>query len=311
MTGAVSPKFKIGDTVVCTDRPFELFEIIKQLPESGERQYRINPLPFLRVGLVDDLAKCLYRESLPPPIRSRDGEVIRDSENRQRDFCEKKLKDSEKVLDELLDSAKAKKDHANRNALLFALMLARRAYDERTKKPLPADPVKRLKESIQKTSDLFAELMTTNHGFPNGFLCKIGGGIVEAMPLPREIPVLIPGQTQALKIWDSEEIARANQGTAIVNLPNLLKAWHSAIEKLPTKKREGQPKRYKDAICEEAIRFLDDHSTVRRTNAAEFVEKFYERVTGTPTEIGSLEHQIKKANKIRKAKAKNVRKTRD
>jgi hypothetical protein len=280
----LSPKFKVGDTVVCVDRPFELLEIIKQIPGSGKRQYRIGP----------------------PPIRRRDGEIVKTSEERgeQREVGETKLKGLEKVLDELLNIVKAKKDGA-RDALLIALSLGRHAYDERTKKPLPVGPVKRLKEDIQNTIHSFAEL-TTKYGFPSEVPCEIGGGIVSTSPIPIEMPI-------SFQVWDSESMARHNEGTAIVNIPNLLKAWLNSIEKLQTKKKEGQPKPYKGAICEEAIWFLDKYcADTIRADAEVFVEKFYGRVTGLRTDEGSLEYQIKKARKrIREAMAKNVRQTGD
>ena len=182
--------FKVGDEVVCTGRPFELLEIIKQHPGSGERQYRIGP----------------------PPIRRQDGKITKASEEKkQRDVGESKLMGLEEVLDKLLESlgdAKAKKDGATRTNLLVALCCARVAYNERTKKPLPADTVRRLKESIQKTSNLLAESSITST-----VLCKIGGGIVDVSPLPVEIPVLV--QTQVLKI--SQSIS-AIEGTAIVSI---------------------------------------------------------------------------------------------
>jgi hypothetical protein len=262
--------FEVGDEVICVDRPFELLEIIKQHPGSGERQYRIGPLP----------------------IRSKDGKTIKKAseESKQRDVGENELMRLEKVLDELLEDAKAKKDGATRNELLVALCLARMSYNGRTKKDLPsADAVRGLQTSIQKTRDLLAQ-----SGILDTVFCKIGDGVVDVSPLPLKIPVLVPSQTQVLKIFHSDSPV---EGTAIVSIPNLLELWHRSIEEQPTKKRGGQKKEYRRAICEEAIRFFSLHSasgpSTDPTNAVHgFVERFYERVTGSPLGRG-LEYQIR------------------
>jgi hypothetical protein len=273
--------FKVGDEVVCTGRPFGLHEIIKQLPGSGERQYRIGP----------------------PPIRSQDGKVIKASEERkQRDVGENELMRLDEALDELLkllSDAKSKKDGATRTDLLAALCCARVAYDERTKKPLPADTVRQLKESIRTTRRLLAKA-----GITSTVLCKIGGGIIDVSPLPVEIPVLVPFQTQVFKIF---KLDSAIEGTAIVSIPDLLKAWHSSLEKLPTKKREGQPKEYKSAIVEYAIRFFCQHSAAKPStnptnDVAIFVQRFYECVTGSALDK-SLDYQIRKVLKALKVQA--------
>jgi hypothetical protein len=266
-------KFKVGDEVIRTDRPFELHEIIKQLPDTdaGERQYRIGP----------------------PPMRSRDGAVIKASaQAKQHNASETQLMKLKEVLDELLgwlDYAKAKKGEALRNALLAALWRARIDYNRLTKKPPPADLVRRLEKSIATTSDLLAEL--TKYGIPNeinGHVCKIGAGVVEVLPLPFETP-------KTFKVF---QLSPPFEGTAKVRMQNLLRCWHDNIKKVPRKKREGQTKECKAAIVECAVQFCRDHSTTKPSTDPEnptygFAGQFYTRVTGT--EPDSLEYQIKKA----------------
>src|SRR5215469_13664562 len=99
---AQPPKFKVGDEVIRTDRPFELREIITQLPvtDAGERQYRIGP----------------------PPMRGGDGtEIKAPAQAKQRNVGENQLMKLEEVLDALLkelDGVKVKSDEATRMAAL-------------------------------------------------------------------------------------------------------------------------------------------------------------------------------------------------
>ena len=82
-TAAHPPKFKVGDEVIRTDRPFELCEIITQLPvtDAGGHRYRIGP----------------------PPMRGPDGTVIKTpAEAKQRNVGENQLMRLEKALDKLL-----------------------------------------------------------------------------------------------------------------------------------------------------------------------------------------------------------------
>jgi hypothetical protein len=75
---AQPPKFKVGDEVIRTDRPFELREIITQLPvtDAGERQYRIGP----------------------PPMRGGDGtEIKAPAQANQRNVGENQLMKLEEV----------------------------------------------------------------------------------------------------------------------------------------------------------------------------------------------------------------------
>jgi hypothetical protein len=175
------PKFKVGDEVIRTNRPFELQEIIKQLSVSdvGERQYRIGP----------------------PPMRSRDGTVIEaPAQGKQGNVGENQLMKLKEVLDDLLDEAKVERGGATRNALLAALWRARIEYDQLTKKLPPPAFVGRLEKSIETTGERLAEL-TTKYGIPDNLLCKIGAGIVDVSPLPVEIPELIPTEIQTLKTY--------------------------------------------------------------------------------------------------------------
>jgi hypothetical protein len=274
---AQPPKFKVGDEVVRTDRPFELREIIKQPPvtDAGERQYRIGP----------------------PPMRSRDGTVIKaPAQAEQRNVGESQLMKLEEVLDELvewMDDAKAKRGEATRNALLVTLWRARIDYDQLTKKLPSPKLVGRLEKSIKTTGKRFAEL-TTKYGIPNNLLCRIGAGIVDVSPLPVEIPGLIPFEAQTLKTF---QFAPPFEGTAIVNIQNLLRCWHGTIKKVPRKKRYGQTKEYKTAIVEHAVQFSRQHYTIEPSTDPKnpiygFAERFYTRVTGTEPD-GSLEYQIK------------------
>jgi hypothetical protein len=266
------PKFKVGDEVIRTDRPFELREIIKQLPvtDAGERQYRIGP----------------------PPMRSRDGTVIKaPAQPKQRNVGENQLMKLEEVLDELLerlDDAKAKRGGATRNALLAALWRARIDYNRLTKKPPPADLVRRLEKSIAATSYLLAEL--TKYGIPNeinGHVCKIGAGVVDVLPLPFEAP-------KTFKVF---QLSPPFEGTAMVRMQNLLSDWHDSVKMAPRKKREGQRKEYKTAIVEHAVQFSCHHSAIEPSTDPKnplhgFVEQFYTFVTGTEPDR-SLEYQIR------------------
>jgi hypothetical protein len=266
------PKFKVGDEVIRTDRPFELREIITQLPvtDAGERQYRIGP----------------------PPMRSRDGTVIKaPAQAKQRNVGENQLMKLEELLDELLDRLDDVK--ATGNDLLAALWRARIDYYQLTKNLPPPKLVGHLEKSIETTWKLLAEL-TTKYGIPNNALCKIGAGIVDVSPLPVEIPELIPFEIQTLKTF---QLGPPFEGTAIVRIQNLLRCWHGTIKKVPRKKRYGQPKEYKIAIVEHAVQFCCQHSTTKPSTDPKnpiygFAEQFYTRVTGTEPD-SSLEYQIR------------------
>jgi hypothetical protein len=260
-------KFKVGDEVIRTDRPFEPREIIEQLPvtDTGECQYRIGP-------------------SRPSPKLLRDGTVIAPVQTKQRNIGEDQLMKLEEVLDELLDRAKAKKDGATRNALLAALWRARL---ELTKELPSPERVGRLEKSIERTEKLLAEL-TARYGIPDHVLCEVGAGIVDVWPLPVVIPELIPFEIQALK-----------EGTAIVKIQDLLRYWNGIIKQTPRKKRYGQTKEYMTAIVKHAVQFSCQHlgiepSTNPSNPIQEFAERFYARVTGTEPKR-SLDYQIRKA----------------
>jgi hypothetical protein len=254
-------KFKVGDEVIRTNRPFELREIIKQLPvtDAGKCQYRIGPLPML----------------------GRDGTIIKTSASgEQRDVRENELMRLDKVLDDLLDLAKAKRGGATRNALLAALCCARIDYDRSTKKLPPAKLVRDLEKSVYTTRVSLAKL--TEHGIPREIechVCEIGAGVVDVLSLPFKVP----------KTFKTFQLSPRFEGTAIVMIQNLLRSWHGRIKEVPTKKREGQRKEYKTAIVEYAVQFFCQYSDKKpSTNPNnplhEFVELFYERVVGPKPE---------------------------
>jgi hypothetical protein len=260
--------FKVGDEVVCVGRPFELHEIIKQYPGSGERQYRIGP----------------------PRIRSKDVKAIKKAseERKQRDVAENELMRLDEALDELLDFARAKRNHATRNALLVALQCARIDYDRLTKKLPPAELVRSLEKSVTTTRKLLAEL--TKYGIPTEIehhVCKVDAGVVDVLPLPFEAP----------KTFRMFQFSPPFEGTAVVVIQNLLRSWHDTIKMVPRKKREGQRKEYKTAIVEHAVQFSCPHSSIDPSTDPKnplwgFVEQFYRRVTGTEPD-GSFEYQVR------------------
>jgi hypothetical protein len=220
---AQPPKFKVGDEVIRTDRPFELCEIITQLPvtDAGEHQYRIGP----------------------PPIRGRDGTLIKDlAQAEQSNVGENELMKLEEVQNELLkqlDDAKAKKGReATRNGLLAALSDARNDYDQLIKKLPPAKLVKDFEESIATTIESFAKL--TKYRIPKEItdhVCKIGAGVVDVLPLPFEAPKLEEVQNEPLKqlVFLQNELLKQVvfqrgapfEGTARVRMQNLLSDWHA------------------------------------------------------------------------------------
>jgi hypothetical protein len=276
-------KFKVGDEIIRIGRPFELREVIKQLPfiEGGEYQYRIGPLR----------------------MRRDDGTIIKASASGgQRDVRENELMRLDEVLDELLDFAKAKRGTATKNALLAAVCCARIDYDRLTKKLPPAHIVENLEKSIETTANLLAEL-ATEHGILDNVLCKSGDGIVDVSPLPEEIPELIPFGKQTLKKFQFEPHFK---GTAIIRIRKLLRFLNGAIKNMPRKKRYGQTKEYKTAIVERAVQFFCQHSDKRPSTDPDnplhgFVELFYERVLGTePERVGgtkprSLDYHVRGA----------------
>jgi hypothetical protein len=277
-------KFKVGDEVIRTNRPFELREIIKQLPvtDAGKCQYRIGPLP----------------------MHGRDGTIIKTSASgEQRDVRENELMRLDKVLDDLLKLAKAKRAGATRNALLAALWRARIDYDRPTKKLPPAKLVESLEESIETTGKLLAKL-AAQYGILDNVLCKISAGIVDVSPLPVEIPELIPFGKQSLKMFHFEpegtaikQLKPPFEGTAIVRIQNLLRCLRGAIKEVPRKKRYGQRKEYKTAIVEHAVQFSCQHSDIKpstdpNNHIHEFAERFYKRVVGTKPDRG-LDYHVR------------------
>jgi len=276
---AQPPKFKVGDEVIRTDRPFELREVITQLSvtDAGERQYRIGP----------------------PPMRSQDGTVIKaPAQAKQRNVGENQLTKLEEVLDELLeglDDAKAKRGEATRNALLAALCRARIDYDQLTKKLPPAELVRNFEKSIATTRDFLAAL--TKYRIPKEItdhVCKIGAGVVDVLPLPFETP-------KTFKVF---QLGPPFEGTATVRMQNLLSNWHDSVKGAPRKKREGQKKEYKSAIAYYAVDFLSqyfaDKLSTNPTNPVHgFVERFCEWVTARRPERG-FDHQVRELLKVRK-----------
>jgi hypothetical protein len=258
-------KFKVGDEVIRTNQPFELREIIKQLPaiNAGECQYRIGPL------------------------RKPDGTTVSGG---QRDVRENELMRLDEVLDELLDLAEAKRDGATKNALLAALCCARIDYDRSTKKLPPAKDVRKLRKSVVTTRNLLAKL--TEYDIPREIefhTCEIGAGVVDVLSLPFKVP-------ETFKVF---QLSPRFEGTAMVMIQNLLRSWHDRIKEVPTKKREGQRKGYKTAIVERAAQFSCQHSNKKpSTNPSnpfhEFVEQFYKRVVGTKPDR-SLEYHVREA----------------
>ena len=279
--------FKVGDEVVRTAQPFELCEIIKQLPSivDGERRYCISS----------------------PAVRSRDGTVTKTSaSDKQREVRENELMRLEEALDELLDFAKSERSNTTRNALLAALWRARIDYNWLTKKPPPADLIRRLGESIATTSNLLAEL--TKYRIPgeiDGHVCKIGAGVVDVLPLPFEAP-------KTFKVF---QLSPPFEGTAMVRMQNLLSDWHDSVKMAPRKKREGQRKEYKTAIVKHAVQFSCQHSTIKPSTDPKnplygFAEQFYTRVTGTEPDR-SLEYQIKEVLSRAATSRRTTRRTGD
>jgi hypothetical protein len=203
--------FKVGDEVVRRAQPFELCEIIKQLPSiaDGERRYCVSS----------------------PAVRGRAGTVIKTSAlGKQRDVRENELMRLDEALDELLDFAKAESSNATRNALLAALCCARIDYDRLTKKLPPAKLVKDLETSVTTTRKLLAKL--TKYGIPReieGHVCKIGAGVVDVLPLPFEVP-------KTFRAFQSPPF----EGTAIVVIQNLLGSWHDSIKMVLEKNARGR-----------------------------------------------------------------------
>jgi hypothetical protein len=198
----------------------------------------------------------------------------------------------DEVLNGLLDVAKARKGNATRNALLAALSCVRNDYGQLTKKLPPAELVASLEKSTTKTRELLARLM--KYGIPTEIerhVCKIGAGVVDVSSLPFETP----------KDFKKFPLLPLD-GTAVVMIQNLLKSWHDTIKMAPRNKREGQRKEHKTAIVEHAVQFFCQHSTTKPSTDPgnpihEFVERFYERVTGSSSFGESLAYQIRKALK--------------
>jgi hypothetical protein len=283
---AQPPKFKVGDEVIRTDRPFELCEITKQLPvtDAGERQYRIGP----------------------PPMRIRDGtETKASAQAKQCNVGENQLMKLEEVQDELLkelDDAKAKKGReATRNGLLAALSDARNDYDKLTKELPPAKLVRKFAKSIETTGKRLAEL-TTKYRIPKEItdhVCRIGAGVVDVLPLPFETPKaskLEEVQNELLKQL-AFQCGPPFEGTAAVRMQNLLSDWHDSVKMVPRKRREGQAKEDRLAIVFHAAVFLLQYFGIvlgsnPKSSIHRFVELFYERVTARP-ETG-FEHQFRR-----------------
>jgi hypothetical protein len=278
-TAAQPPKFKVGDEVIRTDRPFGLREIITRLPvtDAGERQYRIGP----------------------PPMRSRDGTVIKaPAQAKQHNVGESQLMKLEEVLDELLkefDDVEVKRDEATRNALLEALCCAR---NDLTKKLPPAELVKTFEKSIATVKGQLAEL--TKYRIPKEItdhVCKIGAGVVNVLPLPFETP-------KTFKVF---QLGPPFEGTATVGMQDLLSDWYDSVKKVPRKKREGQKREDRLAIVFHAAVFLLRYfgielSTNPKDSIHRFVELFYERVTARRHKRG-FDHQFRRLSVAKKSRS--------
>jgi hypothetical protein len=228
---------------------------------------------------------------LVSPMWGQDGTIIKTSPpGDQRDVRQNELTRLDKVLDDLLDRARAKRGGATRNALLAAPLRARIDYNRSTKKLPPPKLVRDLKKSVDVTEGLLAKL--TDYSIPSELechTCEIGAGVVDVLPLPFKIP-------KTFKVF---QLSPRFEGTAIVRIQNLLRSWHDRIKEAPTKKREGQRREYKTAIVEHAVQFSYQYSDIKPSTNPQnplhgFVDRFYERVVGTEPDRG-LEYHVRGA----------------
>ena len=148
-----SCKFKVHDLVTIPNRPFGLYEVIKQLPSKGDKtRYRVRS--------ARERNDCLVYES--------------------------EIEKLDEVLNELLDLAAVRKtDDVTRNDLLLRLCDARNAFYQEGRK-VPKD-IENLKKSIEKTMVLLKKMSKHNAAF--GYqVHEIGAGIVDVSQMPLLIP---------------------------------------------------------------------------------------------------------------------------
>jgi hypothetical protein len=192
--------------------------------------------------------------------------------------------DDDEVLDDLLVYAKVKRTRRARHDLLLALHYARNAMP--SEQAVPAELLKKLALSIEKTSGLLSEShrYNTTIGYQ---VHTIGVGVVDVIPSLKVVP-LVP-----------------IEGIAGIRLQPLLNAWHHSITLGPRRKPVRPKAESKAAIVRVAIEFFSRHSARNPSTAPnnplfEFVQEFYKYVIGTKPD-SSLEHQIKQA--LRDAKS--------
>jgi len=265
--------FKVGDEVVCTSRPFELHEIIKQVPGSRECQYRIGP----------------------PSIRSQDGKVIKASaRGEQRDVGENQLLTLDDTLNGLIEAGGLPSNETAKHDVLLTLSLAKKvaASEQRTvSNRIPKKIAKKLITSLENTIGLLAEIADYTDD-----LC-VQVYMTASRPAPKEEGQYAPKReapsAHSVTVRNLEN--QADETFTLIDVRKLLKAYLDSVKRAP-KKKQGDPRPDKTALMEVAFEFFQRYRPGHGHTSKEFTsfsDRFYEVVTGIePNDLGHQRRQL-------------------
>jgi len=197
----------------------------------------------------------------------------------------------ERELDDLLEIAGITRNvERARSDLVITLWSARsaNASEQEAQNRPPPDLLEKLERSITKTRRLLAR--AKKHSFTKdiGFqVHRLETDVVKAVSFGtlgkhKEFPTIPDDRT-----------------VVMIDIENLLHAWHDSVEKTQRKKRGRPSEQDKTAIVQHALEFFGKHSLKKPSTDPSnpftgFAEEFYKAVTKKP---GGLDRQIRKVLK--------------
>ena len=224
---------------------------------------------------------------------------------------ERLVQESELIgLDNLLNSARAKKTDETRNALLFARYETQRIEDRQNRKLAPKrllDTVRGLERSIARTLELLEELKryrgpdTPRWNFDSPAQRSIelvsddigmqahysGSGVVDILQMPSSSAKL-------------EVFSDAIHGAVLIRMSELLQAWRECVKRVPRTRNSRPPDPKTNQIVRLALGFCHQYSVEKltRRDLRKFVTEFHKFVTGNKPSSGLSFHIEKVLNEF-------------